>query len=156
MNDETTDNVPIVDTLPLGSNTATVEEQEEYLELVSYDSNNPADLPGYIPGQGNIIDHSLVDLLDDEQSQAESSQNNYWSGNENLPETTAAQDALINTFNSAPPDVSIEEEEEEEEEDEEDEEEDGSAMEAITDFVEEIAEAADVDDGGNSCCQSHC
>ena len=151
MNDETTDNVPIVDTLPLGSNTATVEEQEEYLELVSYDSNNPADLPGYIPGQGNIIDHSLVDLLDDEQSQAESSQNNYLSGNEDLPETTAAQDALINTFNSAPPD-----EEEEEEEDEEDEEEDGSAMERITDFVEEIAEAADVNDGGNSCCQSHC
>ena len=150
MNDETTDNVPIVDTLPLGSNTATVEEQEEYLELVSYDSNNPADLPGYIPGQGNIIDHSLEDLLDDEQSQAESSQNNYWSGNEDLPETTAAQDALINTFNSTPPDESIVEEEQEKEE------EDGSAMEAITDFVEEIAEAADVNDGGNSCCQSHC
>ena len=149
MNDETTDNVPIVDTLPLGSNTATVEEQEEYLELVSYDSNNPANLPGYIPGQGNIIDHNLEDLLDDEQSQAESSQNNYWSGNEDLPETTAAQDALINTFNSTPPDESIEEEDEEDEED-------GSAMEAITDFVEEIAEAADVNDGGNSCCQSHC
>ena len=151
MNDETTDNVPIVDKLPLGSNTATVEEQEEYLELVSYDSNNPADLPGYIPGQGNIIDHNLEDLLEDEQSQAESSQNNYWSGNEDPPETTAAQDALINTFNSAPPDDSNEGEEEEE-----DEEGDRSAMETITDFVEEIAEVADVNDGGNSCCQSHC
>ena len=102
MNDETTDNVPIVDSLPLGSDTATVEEQEEYLHAVQYDSNNPADLPGYIPGQANIIDHDLEDLLDDEKNEANASWNNYTNGNEDLPETTAAQEALINTFYSAP------------------------------------------------------
>ena len=80
--------------------------------------------------------------------------NNYLSGNEELPETTVAQDALIKTFSSAPPDASIVEEDEEEEEEEE-EEKGESAISKITDFVEEIADVVEENDdhkNGSSCC----
>ena len=61
MNDETPDaDVPIVPHLPVLSNTATVDEQEDYLKKNSNGYNNPLGMPGYIPGQRNIIDHQEI------------------------------------------------------------------------------------------------
>ena len=65
--------MPIVDHLPLGSDTATVEDQKAYIDAAFYDSNNPADLPGYIPGQRNIIEHDLVELIEDAQAEEDAS-----------------------------------------------------------------------------------
>ena len=60
MNDETSDNVQILTGLPIGSNTATVEEQEMYLKEAEIMTNNPMNKPGYIPGQPSVINHNIT------------------------------------------------------------------------------------------------